>query len=149
MKKSIKQIVIAVVLALGVLIPISPHVAAQEDATYSCGAYGAGSYSNNDCVEDVVDEGGGGATSGGDGSNAAHDDVSPDGGSGSGDNEDDTSESESEPAAEEVKTDGNMFAVLFAKLAASWGWLVFFGLLIVAGMVILGVVGRRRKNRGA
>jgi len=129
MKKYLEIIVSVFVLAIGLSLPVS-----AQDATYSCGTYGAGNYSTNDC-----------ATSGGDGSSERE--MSSSGRSGlgglsGGQNTDGvTEESTADPEPE-----GGLFAIIFAKLATSWGWVSIFVLLVIAGMVLIGVTRRRHSN---
>lgn len=142
MKKYIQAIISMVVLGLGVALPV-----AAQDATYSCGAYGAGDYSNHDCVPDS----GGGSDDGNVSSGAGTDDSSETMG-GNGSSADGAGTGNEEGSAADNKKDsekdleGGVFSVVFAKLATSWGWVLLFGILIVVGVIIIGLTWRHRRE---
>lgn len=140
MKKCIEIIISVFVLAIGLALPVSAQ------ATYSCGAYGAGDYSTNDCSED--NGGGDGGTTGG-GTNTGSGESTT-GGEGSAPQNDTNSGGDSGvPNKDETNAgkdpEGDIFAVIFAKLATSWGWLALFGGLLIAGVVLIGLIARRRR----
>jgi len=137
MKKCLEIIISVFVLAIGLSLPV-----AAQDATYSCGAYGAGDYSTHDCSEASEEVGkdvntstsssggslkGGGVTSDGNSSEA-------------------TSSSDKTETNSGKDLEGDVFSIIFAKLAVSWGWLVLFGGLLIVGVVIIGLVSRRLRE---
>lgn len=137
MKRYLGVMLAVLVLVTGAVTPV-----AAQDATYSCGAYGAGDYSSNNCIED---DGGGGSASGDDTSQS----QTP--GSGSVDGvDDDPSDTDTDSDAEEKPDDKSnetdTFVVAFAKLMSSWGWVVFFGLLLIAGAVLVGWTWRKKRS---
>lgn len=138
MKKCLEIIVSVFVLAVGLSLPV-----AAQDATYSCGTYGAGDYSTHDCATSS----GGGATSGETETSSSSGGSSgmPSGGqSVDGQAEGSTTE---EGSKDDPEPEGGLFVIIFAKLAASWGWVTIFILLVIAGAVLIGVTRRKKKNR--
>lgn len=129
MKKYLEIIASVFVLAIGLSLPV-----AAQDATYSCGTYGAGDYSTNDC-----------ATSSGS-SSETKTETSSSSRSGSGSSGSQSTDSVTEEVVSDSEPEGGLFAIVFAKLATSWGWVSVFVLLVIAGVVLIGVT-RRKKNR--
>lgn len=69
-KKYLKSLLVVATLVIGVSFSAAPSVAAQ-DASYSCGTYGGGNYSQTNCT---ADSGGGSSSTG---SNSASSSVKP------------------------------------------------------------------------
>jgi hypothetical protein len=139
MKKGLEIIIAVFVVALGLSFPV-----AAQDATYSCGAYGAGDYSSQDCSSNDDDGGGQSPSdSGVDSSNVINGGGVASGGGEADVTDDDTSDNTANP---KDKEDGDVFSVIFAKLAHSWGWVALFGLFVIAGVVLMGLAVRKKRS---
>jgi len=112
-----------------------------QDATYSCGAYGAGDYSTSPCTKDSST--GGETSSGQPGSSSeptsdgsAQPSTAP---------SDEMNEGDEKQIDANQESDSGMFTIIFAKLATSWGWVVIFGILLIIGVVLIGWTWRQRR----